>query len=171
MFPAVAARDVVLCLESSNCSNVPLARSNRLPAQQHPSGRPRTSWGSGTSAGTSDGTPGAPGQATALQLGPRIPTKYPSDRCAHSSSDARRSVATFCIRVTPTGGGNDGVSCWPPALARNVPRPEPGDARSSRSQRRSPWRPASCYDVMAVDCHQLGAGGKTHAARPVFLSQ
>jgi hypothetical protein len=73
MFPAMAARDAVLCLESSNCSNVPLAGSNRLPAQQHPSGRPTAAqedWGSGT---PTRGTAGALAQGTALHAGARIP--------------------------------------------------------------------------------------------------
>ena len=78
------------------------------------------------------------------------------------------SGVLYQVRVATSGGGNDKVSCWPLALARNVPRPEPGDARSSRSQGRSPLASASCYDGKAVDCHQRGMGGKARAAHPDY---
>jgi hypothetical protein len=82
MFPTVAARDAVLCLESSNCSNVPPVRIQQTPRSPAPVrmacnrlGRlgewitsrgiqPRIHWSSGPGYG-------------ALQ-GARILTKYPS---------------------------------------------------------------------------------------------
>jgi hypothetical protein len=59
------------------------------------------------------------------------------DLLARPTTNARCSVATFCIRVTPTGGSNDKVPCRLPASARNAPRPEPGGVRNSASRERA----------------------------------
>ena len=71
----VAARYAVLCLESSNCWNVPPAAIQQASCSPAPVRTAQDAWGSGISAGTSDGTPGAPGQGTALQAGARISAK------------------------------------------------------------------------------------------------
>jgi hypothetical protein len=117
MFPAVVARDAVLWLESSNCSNVPPATIQAL-VQQHASGRlerPRTvgEWN------TSHGTAGALAQTTALTQ-------------AHGSwRNIRRSARLGCsegdqaarsITVVPRDQTTPSTRSWVPRATDWSPR-------------------------------------------------